>query len=213
LYAPNTNGKPFSDGYRYVDADTFMNQMAGWDKDIFKKIQVWNSHAYPMGPFNEAPFVQAMKFDYINGAQSSRKTPWPAGLANRGINSYYWELSKIQELGGTTLPVMVTETGWRHSETTVAAATDADHATLSAQQVADYFELAFLGNKDGRFTGYPQSGWTPWEDDPRIIGVIPFTLDGYPTDWGHSNWLMLDDHGLVQGVYPQYKRMVDLRGK
>jgi hypothetical protein len=212
LYAPNTNGKPFSDGYKYVDADTFINQMAKWDKDIFKKIQVWNSHAYPMGPFNEAPFRQAMKFDYINGAQSSRATAWPANLANRGINSYYWELHKIAELGASTLPVMVSETGWRHIETT-AAARDNDHATLSAQQVADYFELAFVGNKDGRLSGYPQTGWTPWEDDPRVIGVIPFTLDGYPADWGHSNWLMLDDHGLVQGVYPQYKRMQELRGK
>jgi hypothetical protein len=212
LYAPHTNGQPFKDGYRYIDADTFLNQMAGWDKDIFKKIQVWNSHAYPMGPFSDGPFNQSMKFDYLNGAQGARKTPWPAGLANRGINSYNWELAKIQELGASTLPVMVTETGWRHADTTVAAAADHDHAVLSAQQVTDFFELAFIGNKGGRLPAYPQTGWTPWEDDPRLIAVIPFTLDGYPADWGHSNWLMLDDHGLVQGTYPQYKRMVELRG-
>jgi hypothetical protein len=211
LYAPNTNGKMFDDGYSYIDADTFLNQMAGWDKDIFKKIQIWNAHAYPQGPFNQGPFVQAMQFDYLNGSQSTRKTPWPAGLANRGINSYNWELAKIAELGAAPLPVMITETGWRHVESTDPAAADSSHANLSAQQVADFFQLAFTGNKGSLASAYPQTGWTPWEDDPRVVAVIPFTLDGSPDDWGHSNWLVLDSNGFVTGTYPQFQRMLELR--
>ena len=208
LYAPNTNGQPFGDGYRYIDADTFMNQMAGWDPDIFKKVQVWNSHAYPSGPFRDPPDKQVMQFDYINGAHSSRSAPWPAGLFNRGINSYAWELYKVQQLGGAPLPVMITETGWRHRDSTSAEAADGGNADPTAQQVADYFELAFVGNQ--RLPQYPRTGWTPWLTDPRVLAVIPFALDGYPGDWGHSNWLMLDDDGHVQGVYPQYTRMIEL---
>ena len=209
LYAPNTNGQPFSDGYRYVDADTFMDQMAGWDKDIFKKIQIWNSHAYPTGPFRDPPDRQQMLFDYINGAHSNRTAPWPAGLFNRGVNSYAWELNKVQELGGPPLPVLITETGWRHRESTSPDALDAGQADDSAQQVADYLEMAFVGNT--HFSQYARSGWTPWLSDPRVLAVIPFALDGYPGDWGHSNWLVLDENGSVQGVYPQYTRMVQLK--
>ena len=211
LYAPNTNGVPFVDGYRYVDADTFLNQMANWDKDIFKKIQVWNSHSYPAGPFNQGPDQQAMKFDYLNGSRSPRQTPWPAGLANRGINAYAWELYREKELGGPDLRVMITETGWRHSETTSPAADDV-HSELSAEQVADFFQLAFLGAQGPLAKKYPAGGWTPWQSDPRVMTVIPFALDGLPGDWGHSNWLKLGPYGLVQGVYPQFQRMVDLNG-
>ncbi len=212
LYAPHTNAQPFVDGFRYIDADTFLNQMAKWDKDIFKKVQIWNSHAYPLGPFREPPDRQMLQFDYLNGARSTRNTPWPSGLFNRGINSYAWELFKIGELGAPALPVMITETGWRHRESIVTDALDAQQAELQSVQVADYFELAFLGNR-GRFPQYAQSGWTPWQDDPRVLAVMPFTLDGHPPDWGHSNWLVLDYDGFVQGVYPQYQRMLDLRAK
>jgi hypothetical protein len=211
LYAPNTNGQPFLDGYRYIDADTFMNQMAGWDKDIFKKIQIWNSHSYPMGPFNQGPNQQTLKFDYLNGAQSQRKTPWPVGLANRGINAYAWELYRVKELGGPDLQVMITETGWRHAETTFGSS-DSVHAELNAQQVADFFQLAFLGSEGLLAQKYPPGGWTPWESDQRVMTVMPFALDGYAPDWGHSNWLKLDQFGFVQGTYPQYQRMLDLKG-
>jgi hypothetical protein len=212
LYAPNTNGKLFNDGYRYVDADTFLKQMVKWDKDIFTKVQIWNAHAYPLGPFRDSPDKQQLQFDFIGGVPEARATPWPNGLFNRGINSYAWELFRIGELGGPQPPVMITETGWRHLESTAPDASDAHGAEVSAAQLADYFELAFLGNR-GRFPQYAQSGWTPWQDDARVTAVIPFALDGFPLDWGHSNWLMLDENGAVQGVYPQFQRMLELNGK
>ncbi len=211
LYAPNTNGRPFDDGYRYVDADTFMAQMLKWDKDIFSKVQIWNSHAYPLGPFNRPPNEQVMQFDYLNGAQSPRQTPWPAGIFNRGVNSYSWELYRIAQAGGPALPVMITETGWRHTETTATSPGDATHATLSATQIADYFELAFIGNRGQFSTPYARTGWTPWEDDPRVKAVIPFALNGKPDEWGHSNWLMLDLEGAIYGTYAPYQRMMQLR--
>jgi len=211
LYAPNTNGKPFDDGFRYVDADTFIAQMLKWDKQIFSQVQILNSHAYPLGPFNRPPNEQAMKLDYLNGAQPLRAAPWPAGIVNRGVNSYTWELYRIAEAGGPTLPVMITETGWRHPETMAVSPADAAHAGVGAAQMADYFELAFIGNR-GQFTApYPRSGWTPWEQDARVLAVIPFALNGRPGEWGHSNWLILDDDGVVQGVYAMYQRMQQLR--
>ena len=208
-YAPNTNGQKFNDGYRYVDADTFLRQMVKWDKDIFKQMQVWNAHAYPLGPFREPPNQQQLKFDLLNGALDPRQTPTPGGLFNRGVNSYAWELFRIGELGGPPLPVLITETGWRHRENTVPQSADAINAAVSAAQVADYFELAFVGNQ--RLPQYPATGWTPWENDARVLAVMPFALDGAPERWGHSNWLMLDGDGNVQGVYPMYQRMMELR--
>jgi hypothetical protein len=208
LYAPHTNGQKFIDGYRYVDADTFINQMVKYDPKIFDKVQIWNSHAYPLDPFRASPDQQLLKFDYLNGAKSARTTPWPSGLVNRGVNAYTWELFKLKEVSGRELPVMITETGWRHRETTLKSL-DSHNADLSAAQIADYFELAFIGNR--RFSQYATSGWTPWENDSRVLAVMPFALDGYPGEWGHSNWLMVDEQGNIQGVYPMYQRMVELR--
>ena len=207
-YAPNTNGRPFNDGYRYIDADTFLTQMSRWDKNIFDHIQIWGSHAYPLGPFVEAPDKQLLKFDYLNGAQALHVGQWPSNIFNRGINSYAWELAKIAELGGPQLPVMITETGWRHKESTVSSTPDGANAVPSAAQVADYFELAFLGNR--RFPQYAKTGWSPWQDDNRVIMVIPFMFDGFPGDWGHSNWLQMDSAGHVLGTYEPYGRMIEL---
>lgn len=209
LYAPNTNGMPFGDGYRYLDADTFISQMLKWNPKVFETMQIWNTHAYPLGPFAEPPHIQQMRFEGINGAVVRPATAWPAGVVNRGVNGYTWELERVRDAGGPALPVLITETGWRHAETVVRGADDSAHATASAAQVADYFELAFLGNRRG--LPYPRTGWTPWEDDARVTGVIPFVLNGKPTEWGHTNWLMLDEEGTVLGVYPQYERMRALR--
>ena len=47
-------------------------------------------------------------------------------------------------------------------------------------------------------------------DALRGFAIAAMMLVNNPGDWGHSNWLMLDDDGHVQGVYPQYTRMLEL---
>ena len=70
----------------------------------------------------------------------------------------------------------------------------------SAQTVANYFDLALHGNQ-GRYPHYPETGWTPWLEDERVIAVIPFAFNGLPQEWGHTNWLILNQQGTVIGTY------------
>jgi hypothetical protein len=73
-----------------------------------------------------------------------------------------------------------------------------------------YFELALLGN-DGRYPSLPGTGWTPWLADPRVVAVAPFALNGYPGEWGHTNWLLLDSDGVVSGTYPSFEVWAGVR--
>ena len=87
---------------------------------------------------------------------------------------------------------MITETGWRHSESVNPDSSDALADLPNAEQVATYFDLAFYGA--------PNSSWTAWRDDPLVIAVTPFAFDGSPTEWGHTNWLKLDSRGSIIGT-------------
>ena len=98
------------------------------------------------------------------------------------------------------LPVMITETGWRHAETANPNSKDTGENYPSAETVAVYFDLALNGN-NGRYPDYPETGWTAWLDDPRIIGVTPFALNGNPLEWGYTNWLAIDKNGTINSIY------------
>lgn len=204
-YAPNTGSVPFANGLYYVDEESFMDGMVTAYPDVFAHIDVWDSHVYPQGPFSEGPWVQTYGADLINDATNPRHVIPPSGVYNRGINGYEWELFKLATYGITDLQVMITETGWRHAETSDLLATDSG-SLPDAQTAAQYLDLALRGN-NGRYPQYPADGWTAWLDDPRIIAVTPFAFDGLPTEWGHTNWLMLDAAGTVQGAYPSFEVM------
>lgn len=66
-------------------------------------------------------------------------------------------------------------------------------------EVNEYFDLALRGN-NGRYAQYPQTGWIPWLDDPRILSITPFALDGHHDEWGHSNWLEMSRDDTILGV-------------
>ncbi len=205
-FTPNTNGQPFVNGMTYLDAETFLDQMHAAYPGVFSAIDVWASHAYPLGPLAEGPWQQTFQIDLLNGARNPDHLQPPAGVYNRGVNGYEWELFKLSSYGVYSLPVMITETGYRHRESVDAQALDDGREWPEASTVAQYIDLAFHGNQ-GRYPQWPATGWTPWCNDPRVIAVMPFALDGAPHEWGHTNWLQLDPTGAVQGVYP----MVDTR--
>lgn len=198
-YTPHTNGAPFVNGMTYFDAESFMDAMVAAQPDVFARIDVWASHSYPLGPLTEPPWIQTYQVDYLNGATNPAHVEPPPGIHNRGVNGYEWELFKLATYGITNLQVMITETGWLHAESTDTDASDP--AFPAAPTAAAYLDLALRGNK-GRSLDYPETGWTPWLDDPRVIAIAPFALDGYPPEWGHVNWLMLDNAGNVLGTYP-----------
>jgi hypothetical protein len=205
-YAPNTGSTPFANGMFYVDEETFLDQMVAAYSDVFLRLDAWASHAYPLGPFSEPPWVQTFQIDLMNNAANPAHREPPPGTYNRGINGYEWELWKLSTYGIPLLPVMITETGWRHAETSDPNAADNSGSLPSAEAAAIYFDLAFHGN-NGRYPNLPDDGWTPWLDDSRVIAVTPFALNGFPAEWGHTNWLALDGEGKALAVYPVFDLM------
>jgi hypothetical protein len=199
-YTPSTGNQPFIDGMFYMDEETFLDGMVAAYPDVFNSIDMWASHPYPLGPLTEGPWKQSFQVDWLNGYVNPGHVEPPPGVYNRGVNGYEWELFKLSTYNAPPLPVMITETGWRHAETTDPGATDNGRPLPAAMTVAEYLDLAMFGN-DGRYPGYPETGWTPWEDDSRVAAVTPFALNGLPAEWGHTNWLALDSKGTVLGTY------------
>lgn len=202
-YAPHTGDLPFEDGLYYLDAETFLDQMYAAYPQVFTHIDVWASHAYALGPFTEPPWLQTYKVDMLNGATNPNHAPPPTGVYNRGINGYEWELFKLATYGTPPLPVMITETGWRHAETVEANTRDNGRPLPDALTTAQYLDLALNGN-NGRYSEWPEQGWIPWLSDPRVIAVTPFALNGFPADWGHTNWLAVDTKGHVLDTYAPF---------
>ena len=202
-YTPNTGSVPFINGMYYVDEESFLDQMHAAYPDVFAHIDAWASHAYPLGPLTEGPWVQSYQVDWINDATNPAHIKPPQGIHNRGINGYEWELFKLSTYGVPPLPVIITETGWRHAESTDPAATDNGRPLPDAATIAQYFDLALYGNH-GRYPDLPENGWTSWLADSRVIAVTPFALDGLPAEWGHTNWLALDPQGTVLSTYAPF---------
>lgn len=186
-YTPHTGIQPFADGFWYMDTESFMDGMIMAEPDVFAHLDGWSSHPYPMGPFIAPPWEQTFQIDWLNDAQNPNHHPPPADMVNRGVNSYEWELWLLGVYGFAPLPVFITETGWRH---TLEPYPD-------VEVVADYFDLALFGNENGRFPNYPQNGWIPWQNDPQVVAVTPFALNGEPFEWAHTNWLSLSSDGQV----------------
>jgi hypothetical protein len=112
-----------------------------------------------------------------------------------------WKLESIIGPRAAALPVMITETGYRHAPSQHPEARDQVHAEIPFETQSAYLDLAFRGNQ-GRYPGLPESGWTPWNDDPQVLAVVLFALGGFPKDWGHTNWVTLDEQGRITGFYP-----------
>jgi hypothetical protein len=209
-FTPNTGSSPWVDGMFYLDEESFIDGMAAAYPSVFDRLDGWSSHSYPLGPFSEPPWEQTYQVDWLNGAFNPAHVEPPPGITNRGVNGYQWELFKLATYGVRSLPIYITETGWRHAESVEPASADNNPASPDAQTVAHYLSLALWGN-GGRYLEYPEEGWTPWLDDPRVAAVTPFALDGYPAEWGHTNWLLLDGDGQVLGEYPFFDALVGVR--
>lgn len=187
-YTPHTGSQPFVNGMWYIDSGTFLLDMVAAQPDVLTVLDGWASHPYPLGPFAAPPWEQTYQVDRLNDAPTLEQLTPPDGMFNRGINGYEWELWLLDQLGAPELPVFITETGWRHGEA----------AYPSAALATDYLDLALRGN-NGRFLQYPQTGWTSWLADARVVAVTPFALNGNPAEWGHTNWLDMQPDGRITG--------------
>jgi len=204
LYAPDTGDAPFPDSeIYYQSAETFMNAMHDAQPEVFQQFDRWNSHPYPL-QFTEPPWIRERGFNNIATGETVETAP--QYIYNRGVNGYEWELWKLDQFGVDDLPVMITETGWRHSDSVDADSLDGGADYPSAEQVTEYLDLLLLGNQYQRVQGVPIGGWTGLLLDERVTAVIPFALNGTPDEWSHTNWLEMSPDGEILGRYP----MVDL---
>ena len=201
-FTPHT-GSGTLNGMSYLDAESFMDGMFAAAPDIFSHLDAWASHPYPLGPFREGPWVQQHQVDFLNDASNPAQLTPPEAVYNRGINGYTWELFKLASYGVEPLPVFITETGWKHAETVNPDASDHLDALPDAETVALYLDLALNGHR-GRAPSLPATGWIPWLTDAHVYAIAPFALNGYPAEWGHTNWLKMDERGRVLGIYPPF---------
>ena len=195
-FAPHTNGEWFLGGPPLTDAESFMDEMVSAEPDVFTHIDGWATHPYPLGAFIQPPWSRETAFDYLNGASNPYSRPVPRGVHNRGINSYEWELYKLEQYGVDELPVYITETGWYN---------DAPNADI-------WLDLALRGN-NGRYPDQPDAtGWIPWLEDDRVVAITPFAFNGDPTRWGRFNWLVLDEDGTIldtTALYEAWRKPVE----
>ena len=197
-YCPNSNGARI-DGVRYIDSESYLDAMHQEAPDFPQWIDGWASHPYPQGPFAAEPSEQSFKVDLLNGAENPRHVEAEAGIVNRGINGYGFELQKLRSYGAPELPVWITETGWRHSESDEVSR-DRQGAEISDRDATERMLLALSGpGKD-----LPAIGYTPWLKDPRVQAIVFFGFNGDSSYWGHSNWLRLDANGKVWGAYAPF---------
>ena len=199
-YAPDSGGQEVN-GFRSMDAASFLDGMQNANPRVWDAIDIWASHAYPLGPFSAPPGWRQFQIDdLLLGGPRSTSPPSP-GLYNRGINSYRWELFKLASYGyQRSLRVFVTETGWRHVESQTPSS-DSASATVRSEQVASYIQQAFDGNP---LLGPGEQTWTPWSADADVGAVILFALGGEPSRWGHTNLVELAPDGRIVGLKPQF---------
>lgn len=200
LNLPDTNGEFFpGTDVILINADNYIERMEVAQAGIFDSFDIWNSHPYPLD-IRQHPNEQLYRFDVMNGAENTAIAP-PEGIYNRGINGYAWELWKLEQLGyDISLSVMITETGWRHSEAIDSDSADSAEDYPSPEQVAEFFQLALSGGDDVSFT--------PWLEDERIIGIAPFALNGVPGEWSHTNLLQVTAEGEIIGTYEHFDALI-----
>ena len=119
-------------GNKSLDAAVFYQTMVQTVPEIFTEIDGWASHSYPNPNFASSP----------------------QNLGRFGIDGYKWELSQISpHLKGKTLPVFITETGWKRKTT--------NSTGLDEEQIADFYKEAF------------EKVWV----DENIVAVTPFIFN------------------------------------
>ena len=121
---------------KYIGEDLFLSQMNQAVPGIFNRIDGWATHAYPQPNFSGA----------IYGGRDS-------------ILNYSWEMGIVRSLGGPSLPIFITETGWLHKEGQESCGQYSQAGLLSEGVVAARYRSAYVDY---------------WLRDARGVAVAPF---------------------------------------
>lgn len=149
---------------RYEDELFFLRQMNEAVPGIFNKLDGWVSHSYPNPGFVGSP----------------------TAIGRGTVNTWAWELQKLAQLGVTkTLPVFITETGWKHAE-----GLKYESYLPSADTVSDYYRTGF------------ENVW----NDNRIVAVTPFLLNYQEDPFDHFSFRKTNS----LDYYPQYQSLFQM---
>lgn len=148
---------------KYFDELTFLKEMEKAVPGIFNKLDGWVSHSYPNPGFAGSP----------------------NGYGRGTVRGWFWELQQLRNLGVTkTLPVFITETGWKHAE-----GINYDPYLPNADTVSQYYQNAFL------------EAW----NSSRIVAVTPFLLNYQEVLFDHFSFKKPSNEEEPAGYYPQFQ--------
>lgn len=135
----------------YFDETQFLIEMERAVPGVLNKLDGWSSHSYPNPDFRGSPYA------------TGRGT----------VNTYKWEIELLKQLGvNKSLPIFITETGWRHSEGIVE-----NNFLPNPETVGEYFKIAF------------ENAWS----NENIVAVTPFLLDYQQEPFDHFSFRKLQE--------------------
>lgn len=161
----------------YIEELNYMRQMNEAVPGIFQKLDGWVSHSYPNPGFIGSPM----------------------GQGKGSVRTYLWEQQVLKnEFNVTkTLPVFITETGWKHAEGIT------NQASLpSAKTVSEYYEYVF------------SNVWI----QPNIVAITPFLLDYQEPPFDHFSFKRInsqvkDGESKFYPMFDVLKNMPKISGK
>jgi hypothetical protein len=144
----------------HEDELTFLNRMfSDFPVSEFNQyISGWASHSYPHPDYSGSP----------------------TGAGRGSVRSYEWELDYLAKKGVKSLPVFITETGWKHKEP-YSNSSYKDEST-----VANYYKTAFQ---------------KIWFKDSRIQAVTPFTFNYPVSPFDQFSWKKPDSNYYYSQYY------------
>lgn len=163
---------------KYEDQLTFMRQMEEEVPGIFNKLDGWVSHSYPNPEFAGSP----------------------EAVGRGTVRTYVWEIQQLRNFGVTkSLPVFITETGWKHAE-----GINFNRRFPDADTVAKNYQHAF------------ENAWNV----SRIVAVTPFLLNYQDPPFDQFSFKRITGEKQNQKIlgalnpnpdfYPMYQTLMDL---
>jgi hypothetical protein len=144
--------------------------------------------------------------------------PFGTARATSGLTYYRNETALV---GRPSLPVILTETGWRrHAATTSTSNAAADQAEAKLSLLPRRSKLHFDPPRPAPTSASDQANWTTlayeqlWLQDPQVLGVCPFLLAGVFWEADGWPWVVAPRAGCTGcGRQPVFNATVTLRKK
>lgn len=162
----------------FEEEANFLQRMNEEVPGIFDKLDGWSSHSYPNPNFSGSP----------------------EDLGKGTVRTWRFELNLLKDLGvKKSLPVFISETGWKHAE-----GLSYDKSLPDSDTVSGYFREAF------------NNAWS----DKQIVAVTPFILNYQEAPFDHFSFKKITGEKQAEKIvnlgsqvlgasYPEYYSQFD----